>query len=135
MFLSFSIHQEEIVKSMTKYLVCKCGWKSQPYPDTTAFVGLGGTLGCPECTKFRRNPTLEGLFGHVHVETIDEPYNPSKRKNIPDFDTPFYCELLDIEVTSEFCLKCNYGKLKHNFPRCKWIRNRRMKQLEKEETI
>jgi hypothetical protein len=70
---------------MTKYLVCSCGWKSEAYPDGTRFAGLGGVLSCPECTKYKRNPTLEGCYGHVHVITVNKSYNPSKRKNEPEF--------------------------------------------------
>jgi Zn finger protein HypA/HybF involved in hydrogenase expression len=81
----FSIHQKEKVEIMTKYLICKCGWKSEPYADNTEFMGLGGILSCPECTKFKRNPTLcEGQYGHVHSIIVNESYNPSKRENIPD---------------------------------------------------
>jgi hypothetical protein len=109
---------------MTKYLVCKCGWKSEPYPDNTLFLGLGGTLSCPECTKVKRNPTLEGLYGHVHSITVDEPYNPSKRKNIPEIKR-FYCEFTDLEVDSNFCANCGI-KLEPKI-KCHWKRLKRKK--------
>lgn len=62
-----------------KYLKCSCGWQSKAYSIDHLFVGLGGTLSCPECTKLKRNPTLEGLYGHVRIIEDEESYNPSKR--------------------------------------------------------
>lgn len=53
-----------------KQKICDCGWKSELYPDGTLFAGLGGQLGCPDCTKLERNPNIE-VYGHVHV--IDVP--------------------------------------------------------------
>lgn len=113
---------------MTKYLVCKCGWKSKPYPDDTMFMGLGGILSCPECTRFKRNPTLtEGLYGQVHSIIVNEPYNPSKRTNASQIKH-FYCEFIGTEVDFNFCENCITKKL--NGINCYWKRLKRKKNAK-----
>jgi len=52
---------------MTRFLVCECGWKSKAFPNDAVFVGLGGNLSCPECTKHKRNKGIE-VYGSVHIE-------------------------------------------------------------------
>lgn len=56
---------------MVKYLKCVCGWRSEPYPDTTQFAGPGGQLRCPECTKAKRNRNAE-VYGSVQVEKVEK---------------------------------------------------------------
>lgn len=54
-----------------RQLVCICGWKSELYPDDYLFIGPGGQLGCPECTKSKRNKNIE-VYGSVEVEDVGE---------------------------------------------------------------
>jgi hypothetical protein len=54
-----------------KQLVCRdCGWKSELYPDGTVFMGFGGQIGCPDCTKAQRNSNIE-VYGNV--DDVDVP--------------------------------------------------------------
>src|SRR3972149_8521031 len=48
------------------FQVCICGWHSEGYPGGTIFFGLGGQLGCSECTNEKRNQNIE-VYGNVEV--------------------------------------------------------------------
>lgn len=64
---------------LVKYLICSCGWKSKAYSIHTILASVGGELGCPECTKHKRNHGIEA-YGHVKIVIKKEDiYNPSRR--------------------------------------------------------
>lgn len=104
---------------MTRYLVCKCGWKSKPYSDDAMFMGVGGQLSCPTCTRLKINRNIE-VYGSVEVVQVPNAFNPSKRENKKLKPFKFFCRVVQTEVDEEFCELCLQGKLMHNIPNCYW---------------
>ena len=95
---------------LTKYLVCKCGWKSKPYPDETMFAGVGGQLSCPICTKLKRNRNIE-VYGNVQSIEVSDLFNPSKRKNKKSRPHQFFCNIIGTNVTEGFCEQCLFKEI------------------------
>jgi len=49
------------------WLECEaCGWRAGPFSLKTLFLGLGGQIPCPECTKKLRNKNIE-TYGRVRI--------------------------------------------------------------------
>jgi hypothetical protein len=78
------------MNNMTLFKVCKCDWKSKPYPDNTTFIGVGGQLSCPICTKEKRNMCIE-VYGSVHVENEKGERYCNKCRKWKIFSKPYFC--------------------------------------------
>ena len=71
-----------IRKRIKKRLVCECGWKGEPMASDTLIATLGGIIGCPECAKAERNPTLECQYGNVKVVYDRHKHRPKHVKTL-----------------------------------------------------
>jgi len=69
-------------KRIKKRLVCECGWKGKPMASDVMIATIGGILGCPECAKANRNPTLECQHGHVQVVYDKHRHKPKHIKYV-----------------------------------------------------
>lgn len=113
---------------VTEYLVCKCGWKSRPHSNNTPFIGLGGQLSCPRCTKLRRNPNIE-VYGSIEIIYVPDEMNPSKRKekNLESNHPEFICDFLSRATNWKLCEKCRF---KQSISRCYWKTESKQEILE-----